>query len=99
MCHHAGHDHTRSPTINPVVIAGIGKEQLWSFIVEGADFDIVFLVGEVELAQAEVDDLELFGGWVYEHVVRLNVAMHYSVGVQIVQRLSQLRRTYNSCFM
>jgi hypothetical protein len=67
-----------------------------SFIVERSNFRVVLFRGEVVLAQAEVDYLELPSVFVDEDIKGLNIPMHDASRVNIVEPLHQLKYTRNS---
>ncbi len=65
----------------------VGEVEFRSLVIERADFGIVFLGGEVILAEAKVDDFELVGVMVDEDIEGLDVAVHDAFGVDVIESL------------
>lgn len=58
-----------------------------------------FLQRNVVVTEAEIDNFEGFVSWVDQDVEGLNVSVHDSVGVQVVEALHQMVSTLKSCLM
>lgn len=58
-----------------------------------------FLQRNVVVTEAEIDNFEGFVSWVDQDVEGLNVSVHDSVGVQVVEALYQMVSTLKSCLM
>lgn len=63
----------------------IRNEQLRSFEVPGTDSDVVVFFREVELSETPVDDSHFFILVVDHDILRLNVSMHDSNRVTVME--------------
>ena len=85
---HACEDHPGSPAVDPVVVLGVGEVEFGGLVVGGGHLGVILLGGEVVLAESKVDQLQLLGLVVDQHVEGLYVPVHDPIRVDVVQGLA-----------
>lgn len=97
--YHTSKDHANCPNIDSIVVADAPQEYLRSLIVEAGHLRRVVLLGVVILSESKVNNLERTFIVINEDVMRLDVPVHDSPGVNIVEGLRRTAVTERSSRM
>jgi len=82
---HSGEHASKTPDIKRVVIGLQIDKKFWSFEVSGSNSHIVLLARVVILRESPVDKSQLSVLMINHDIMRLNVSVHDSLGVRIVE--------------
>lgn len=64
----------------------VREKELRSFEISRSHSDVVFLVRDVEFCETKINNLELFLFMIDDNIVGLDVSMHNSHRIHIVER-------------
>lgn len=79
--------HACRPDIHTVIVPHTSEQQLRCLIVDAGHLTRVILVGEVEVSESEVHNLQSSFGVVDEYVMRFDIPVHDSLGVDVIEGL------------
>jgi hypothetical protein len=79
------HGASSTPNIKGIMISAVIDKQFGSFVVSRGNSDVVLLVGEIEIGEAPVNDPQFFLLIVEHDILRLDVSVHDTMRVTVVE--------------
>ena len=71
-------------------VVGCSKDQLWCTVIAGTDVGNIGFILNKDLGGAKITKFQYTRGWVEEEVLRFDISVAYSLGVNVCQGAEQL---------